>query len=354
VSAEPLVSVVIPAYNAEKTIPNAIRSVLEQTMSDLEVIVVDDASTDGTTRVVEDIRDARLRLVRSLRNSRCAAARNLGLRNATGVWITFLDADDEFVADRLEYLLGVALREGECFVGDWMSACVPGNEGRLTPREQRRSEGRGPSKVLDYGVPSGWGTCMFPLLPRAALARHHIEFAEWSSGGEWTFLVSRLCAAGLRGKVVCRTGYLTRLTGRHDSSTLRAIEEQLSVTDALALAPDVPEQIRERLRRGRPGIRKRLIVASLREGKWAKFAHYACQNPGDLMGLPVSVLRFLWRRAGYHCSKPAWLPSRPSAMRGRAFSPADERYAVPLRESDTGVSIPGVDRRRTDTRNENR
>ena len=317
-SAEPLVSVVIPAYNAEKTIRNTIHSVLEQTMSDLDVIVVDDASTDSTAGVVESIGDPRLRLLKSPSNSRCAAARNLGLRNAQGAWVTFLDADDEFAANRLESLLAVALKDGECFVGDWMAACVPGKGGRLTPPpELWRSAGEVPQKALDYGAPSGWGACAFPLLPRKALARHRLEFAEWASGGEWTYLVSRLCAAGLRGKVLCQVGYLTRLTGRHDSSTLRAVEEQLRVNDVLAEAPDVPEPIKERLRRGRHGIRRRLIIASLRERRWEKFAFYARENPGDLLWLPGSVLRFLWRQAAYRFARPAWSLPRRWAAPGR-------------------------------------
>lgn len=320
-SAEPLVSVVIPAYNAEKTIRNAVYSVLEQTMPDLEVIVVDDASTDSTPCVVESIGDPRMRLVRSPRNSRCSAARNLGMRQAKGAWITFLDADDEFVPDRLESLLGVALRDGECFVGDWLAACVPGNQGRLRPLEPCPSGSQDPITELDYGSPPEWGACAFPLVPRAALTRHRIEFAEWASGGEWTFLVSRLCAAGLRGKVVRRAGYLTRLTGRHDSSTLRAIEEQLSVNDLLATAPDVPEPVKARLRLGRPGIRRRLVVASLRERKWKKFGHYLRRSPGDLLWLPVSVLRFLLRRVRYFFSRSSRFSRGYCASIGRAHPP---------------------------------
>jgi glycosyltransferase involved in cell wall biosynthesis len=306
VSAEPLVSVVIPAYNAEKTIRNAIHSVLEQTMSDVEVIVVDDASTDGTARVVEGIDDRRILLLRSPSNRRCSAARNLGLRHAKGSWITFLDADDEFVADRLESLLGAALGEEECFVGDRLAPCVPGNQGRLRPLAPCPSGSQDPTADLDYGSPSEWGTCAFPLMPRSALTRHRVEFAEWGSGGEWIFLVSRLCAVGLRGRVVRRVGYLTRVTGKHDSSTLRAIEEQLSVNDLLAAAADVPEPVKERLRRGRYGIRRRLLVASMREHRWEKFAYYARRSPGDLMWLPASVVRFLCRRVRYLLSRSSW------------------------------------------------
>ncbi len=86
----PEVSVIIPARNAGQTIGYAIASVREQTMPDLEIIVVDDASTDGTGDVVRGIKDPRLRLLWAEKNIREAAARNLGMREARGKWIAFL------------------------------------------------------------------------------------------------------------------------------------------------------------------------------------------------------------------------------------------------------------------------
>jgi 4-alpha-glucanotransferase len=89
------------------------------------------------------------------------------------------------------------------------------------------------------------------------------------------------------------------VTGTHDSSTLRGIEEELEVAEFLAKEPEIPETAKARLRQQAPAIRKRLIVAALRERKWKKLAHYARRNPGDLLGLPGSVLRYLQRRVQY-------------------------------------------------------
>lgn len=102
----PLVSVVIPAHNAERTIGATLLSVLQQTVDDFEVIVVDDGSTDGTPHVVRSLRDPRLRLIRQ-GNTGHAGARNTGIENSTGKYIAVVDADDLWLPRKLEKQLGV-------------------------------------------------------------------------------------------------------------------------------------------------------------------------------------------------------------------------------------------------------
>ncbi|MEY4510159.1 MAG: hypothetical protein RLZZ450_2281 [Pseudomonadota bacterium] len=91
-----LVSVVIPAFNARQTIREAVESVLAQTYSDLEVVVVDDCSTDGTLEILADLaeRDGRLRLLRRSENGGPPATRNTGIRASSGALLAFIDADD--------------------------------------------------------------------------------------------------------------------------------------------------------------------------------------------------------------------------------------------------------------------
>lgn len=101
---EELVSVIMPAYNAAETIEKSIRSVLMQTHRNLELIVADDGSTDGTADVVEKIaaEDARVRLLRNAENRGCYFVRNDALRASKGNYIAIQDADDLSLKDRLE------------------------------------------------------------------------------------------------------------------------------------------------------------------------------------------------------------------------------------------------------------
>jgi len=95
----PLVSVVIPAYNCERFIDETLRSVFAQSYANIEVIVVDDGSTDGTGAVLSSY-DKRICCIRQ-QNGGLAAARNSGLRRARGKYVAQLDADDLCVADRI-------------------------------------------------------------------------------------------------------------------------------------------------------------------------------------------------------------------------------------------------------------
>ena len=92
----PVVSVIMPAFNAERFIGRAIESALNQSLTDLEVVVVDDASTDGTVDVVRAFDNPRIRLYESANNGGPSVARNLALAEARGEHIAVLDADDWF------------------------------------------------------------------------------------------------------------------------------------------------------------------------------------------------------------------------------------------------------------------
>ena len=96
-----LVSVIIPTYNRASVVTRAIKSVMAQDYEPIEVIVVDDASTDDTRRAVDGFRDARIRYIARSENRGAAAARNTGIKAARGAFIAFLDSDDEYLEGRL-------------------------------------------------------------------------------------------------------------------------------------------------------------------------------------------------------------------------------------------------------------
>jgi glycosyltransferase involved in cell wall biosynthesis len=117
-------SVLMPAYNAEATIASAIVSVLRQTRSDFELIIVDDGSTDATTSRIEPLlRDSRIRLI-SQPNRGLAAARNAGIADARGKYISLLDSDDLWLPHYLESMDAALARDSGASVAYTDSAWI--------------------------------------------------------------------------------------------------------------------------------------------------------------------------------------------------------------------------------------
>lgn len=100
----PFISVVMPAFNAEKTIESAISSVLSQTYCDFELIVVNDCSTDNTEKIINKFKekDERIVYIKNEQNSGVSYSRNNAIKYAKGEWIAFLDSDDIWITDKLE------------------------------------------------------------------------------------------------------------------------------------------------------------------------------------------------------------------------------------------------------------
>lgn len=114
VTTGPLVSVIIPAYNAATFLPRTLESVLKQTYTNLEVLVIDDGSTDETCEIVQQFvqRDRRVCLLRQA-NAGVAAARNLGIQQAKGEFIAPIDADDLWYPDNIAAQVQCAIAGGE-------------------------------------------------------------------------------------------------------------------------------------------------------------------------------------------------------------------------------------------------
>jgi teichuronic acid biosynthesis glycosyltransferase TuaG len=104
VKEKPLVSVIIPVYNRPDIILDAVESVQNQTYKNWELIIVDDASTDTTWQVIQDLakQDNRIRVFRHEKNRSCGAGRNTGIVHAQGKYLAFLDSDDAWLPEKLE------------------------------------------------------------------------------------------------------------------------------------------------------------------------------------------------------------------------------------------------------------
>lgn len=103
----PKVSVIIPTYNRAELLRSAISSALGQTFKDLEIIVSDDNSTDNTLEIVKGFQDKRLKYISHNKNKGVSAARNTAIKVASGEYIAFLDDDDEWLPDKLQWQVEV-------------------------------------------------------------------------------------------------------------------------------------------------------------------------------------------------------------------------------------------------------
>jgi glycosyltransferase involved in cell wall biosynthesis len=161
----PLVTVAIPTWNRAHLVMRALASALAQTVRDIEILVVDDGSTDATPEVLARVDDDRLQIIRLARNGGISRTRNTALRAARGDWVAFLDDDNEWAPEYLERQLAFAASRPEAAVTYCRAERRDGRTGRV---------GLAPSAVWSGQVfrrlVSGWLPVMSgALLRRAAL-----------------------------------------------------------------------------------------------------------------------------------------------------------------------------------------
>jgi glycosyltransferase involved in cell wall biosynthesis len=190
----PLVSVIIPTFNRAHCIARSIESVLGQTFVDIEVIVIDDGSTDGTAEVLTPF-GSRIRIIRCA-NGGVAAARNRGIRAARAKWIAFQDSDDVWHPEKLERQLRCLEKYGMkvCF-----SRCVAGNGDLFTDVEEIASTIIEPGiRRIDHSaaLDSLSRAQYHPFIQSAVLDRELLEhsglFDESLFAAEDTLLIFRL------------------------------------------------------------------------------------------------------------------------------------------------------------------
>jgi glycosyltransferase involved in cell wall biosynthesis/2-polyprenyl-3-methyl-5-hydroxy-6-metoxy-1,4-benzoquinol methylase len=294
-TTSPLVSVVIPAYNAEKTIVQSIDSALQQTITDLEVVVVDDGSVDGTVAAVRAITDPRVRLVEQP-NGGAPAARNAGIDAARGIWLAFLDADDLFLPDKLERQLryldshpGVrAVQTGVVMVDD-----------DLRPIEERPCEASTDS-LLD--------TLLFKNLP-GLMSTLVVARSDVVAFGGFDTTLAILEDWDLAIKV-------SRHSNMHSIETPLALYRQhagnrsadldihiapgFSVLDRLFADPTLPTRIASRRRQVYGSFYTMLAGASLRVHRWPDLARWTARallsDPRQLAYMAALPARRLRRR----------------------------------------------------------
>jgi glycosyltransferase involved in cell wall biosynthesis len=200
-SSEPLVSVVIPAYNVSGCLARAVDSVLTQTLQDFEILIIDDASTDITFTVAQALasRDPRVRIFRQDVNQGPAAARNRGIDKAKGEWIAVLDADDIIYPNRLENLLSFAASHNADAVADDLVLYDNGAD-RTIGSAFHWKEAHKLSldlllekDVFMQGYPLGW---IQPLYNRDFLLKNHLRYPVNYRHAEDFYLLASILLSG--------------------------------------------------------------------------------------------------------------------------------------------------------------
>jgi succinoglycan biosynthesis protein ExoO len=247
------ISVVIAAYNAAQFLHRAVRSALEQTYPILELIIVDDASTDDTRAVAEALgrEDQRVKLIALPVNGGPARARNAGFAAAKGDWIAVLDADDAFLPDRISNMMrvssGVDILADNFRFYDAQSQSI----GRIRARRTKGFEDIG---LLSFTNVRKNFQDYKPLFRRHFLDQKDIHYPDGLRHGEDLFILLLALSRGALLRITWEPGYLYTTRGSGWSRTLvdyrgisRSIRE-LSKRSDLDLSPAIRVKLEERAR----------------------------------------------------------------------------------------------------------
>ena len=332
----PIVSVVIATFNSARYVDAALASVLGQTMSSIEVIVVDDCSSDKTLTIVEKhVRDdKRVRLVQFERNCGPATARNHGIELAQGEWLAVLDSDDLFAPDRLDVLIAVAKRERADIVTDNPVVFSEGN-------------GAGATFFLDKGTPAGplsllsyvSGTVLYnegadygylkPIFRLDALRRLGLRYNPELRIAEDDDLIVRMLLAGARYWLEPTATYFYRKHNASTSYRLSAANAAAIVAAAGALTRTVrstmPANISSAFARREAAMTRAAIFAelvdSLKSRRFGRTVAIAFRSPQALALLSMPTAAALQRIC------PAWL-NRPAPVGNPDAIAAVQRLAI--------------------------
>lgn len=290
----PLVSVVVPAYNAERTIGATLESVLRQTHREIDIIVVDDGSIDGTARAVAAFGDT-ARLLRQS-NAGHAAARNAGVSVARGEFVAFLDADDVWLPDKLERQVAYLQAHPEAGAVQCGARLV---DDALRTLEVRRCTTRGDS-LLD--------ALQFKNLPSFASALLIRRSCFDRIGGfDASLVILDDWDLAIRAARYCRLASIAdplvlyrKHSGSQSSVVDLHIEPGFRVLDRLFAEPDLPPKLRQQRRLAYGAFFRMLAGGHFRARRIGPFLHWGVRavvaDPTQIADVAKLPLRLLRRR----------------------------------------------------------
>lgn len=308
-NVEPLVSVIMPAFNAEPFLAEAVASVCAQTLPDFEVIIIDDCSRDGTLALAQRLasQDPRVRVIGLPVNRGVAAARNRGIAAAKGSWIALLDCDDRYAPDRLRRLIVHAENHRADMVADDLA--VFGDPPGVRDAQGLQGIVRAAERIglQAYLRRTGkWGRrrdpgFLKPVFRAALLGQLRHVYDERLRIGEDDDLVVRLLLSGARYQLLPEALYFYR---QHANSLSR----QLTLAELEAMV-----RASERQLEGMAG-QPFLVRKAARQRLATRRRAFAFERA-------VSCLkqRRLWPALGAICRSPSILPLFSGPLRKRIW-----------------------------------
>ncbi|MEH2015434.1 glycosyltransferase family 2 protein [Nostoc sp.] len=292
----PKVSVIIPAYNTEAYIAKAIESALEQTLTDIEVIVVDDGSSDKTVEVVKSFTDQRLKVIVNQQNLGVSAARNRALRAAQGEWIAVLDSDDWYAPERLEKLVLLAEETNADMIADDPYLI---KDGATSPWSTLIQEsGEHIDKILQIDLIYFVETDIYgkaglrlglskPIFKREFLVKHGIEYDETVSIAEDFWLDLKCLINGARFFIVPEPYYFyrSRSISLVRQSILLRLNQYISATnyfmqqEVVKKNPALMRALSYNLAVYQKNLAYFQVVVPIKQGKWLTALRKMAENP---------------------------------------------------------------------------
>lgn len=304
------VSVILPVFNGERFIKQAIQSVLQQTFIDFELIIIDDASTDNTQEVIRQFKDSRIRLISHKENKGVCAARNTGLEMARGNWLAPIDTDDVWHKERLARLLEIADKRPNIFIGSNIMLCFSGKNNELVPWKTLYEQQRlnrdylfepNTAEIIKYALANTW-----PIFPLEVMQKFNCKFRTEFRGHDWLMLILDLLHLGLKYIIVKEPLYFYRITSRSLSSSWLTIMTQLKACVYLQSTDWLDKESRFFIKKEAQILKYRLVIAAFREKKWDKALRHLIRSPLSigylLYRLPQKILQ---RWEFYNLSKKA-------------------------------------------------
>ncbi len=313
----PKVSVIIPAYNTEAYIAKAIESALEQTLTDIEVIIVDDGSSDKTVEVAKSFTDQRLKIIVNEQNFGAAASRNRALRAAQGEWIAVLDSDDWYAPERLEKLVSVANEINADMIADDLYLIKDGETSPWSTLIEESGESIDKTLQIDivyfvetdvYGQPGLHLGLSKPLFKREFLVKHGIEYDENIRMGQDFWIDMKCLIKGARFFIEPKPYYFYR--SRPGSlvyqSQISRINQYCEATssfmqqDAVKKNPALMRALSYNLAIYQKNLAYFQVVVPIKQGKWITALTEIRKNPGFLYDFISRFNKIVERRIQYY------------------------------------------------------